>query len=44
KEYVDKKGTVVYSEKYHKGTTGFCINRKFAEKHNVKSVFDLARP
>ena len=43
-EYVDGKGTVVYSDKFHKGTQGFCVPRKFSEQHNVKSIFDLARP
>ena len=43
-EYVDGKGTVVYSEKYHDATSGFCVPRYFSEEHNVKSIFDLGRP
>lgn len=43
-EYVDEKGTVVYSEKSHAGTQGFCVPREFSEEHNVKSTLDLARP
>ena len=43
-EYVDGKGTVVYSDKYHDATSGFCVPKYFSEEHNVKSIFDLGRP
>lgn len=43
-EYVDQKKTVVYSEKFVNATSGFCVPKSFSEEHNVKSVFDLARP
>ena len=43
-EYVDEKGTVVYSEKFVNATSGFCVPKFFSEEQNVTSVFDLGRP
>ena len=43
-KYVVEEGTVVYSEKHYIGSSGFCVPRYFSEEHNVKSIFDLARP
>ena len=43
-KYVVEEGTVVYSEKHYAGSSGFCVPDYFAEEHNVKSIFDLARP
>ncbi len=43
-EYVGAKKTVALSQNSYKGRSGFCVSRKFSEKHNVKSIFDLATP
>ena len=43
-KYVVEEGTVVYSDKHYIGSSGFCVPDYFAEEHNVKSIFDLARP
>ncbi len=43
-EYVGTKKTVALSQNSYKGRSGFCVSRKFSEKHNVKSIFDLATP
>ena len=44
KKYVDGTGTVELSSNSYEGKQSFCVSRDFSEKHNVKSVFDLARP
>lgn len=44
REYVDTAKTVALSENYYGGFSAFCLLRDFAEKHNIKSVFDLATP
>lgn len=44
KKYVDGAGTVELSKNSYVGKQSFCVSKKFAEEHNVKSVFDLARP
>lgn len=43
-EYVDQKGTVALSSGSYEGRAGFCTPTYMAEKHNMKSVFDLATP
>lgn len=43
-EYVDQKGTVALSSGSYSGQTGFCTPTYMADKHNIKSVFDLATP
>lgn len=43
-EYVDQKGTVALSAGSYEGRTGFCAPTYMAEKHAMKSVFDLATP
>lgn len=43
-EYVDKNNTVALSEGNYAGFSAFCAPKKFAEKHGVKTVFDLATP
>ncbi|SNT26419.1 glycine betaine ABC transporter substrate-binding protein [Tropicimonas sediminicola] len=43
-EYVDQKGTVALSAGSYEGRAGFCVPSYMAEKHNIKSVFDLATP
>lgn len=43
-QYVTKNKTVSLSQGSYKGFSAFCAPRKFAEKHNIKSVFDLATP
>jgi glycine betaine/proline transport system substrate-binding protein len=44
KKYVDGTKRVALSSKNYVGKQSFCVSRKFSEKHNVKSIFDLARP
>ena len=44
KKYVDGSGTVELSKNSYVGKQSFCVSKKFSEEHNVKSVFDLARP
>ena len=44
REYVDKANTVALSKNSYGGFSAFCLFRDFAEKHNIKSVFDLATP
>ena len=44
KKYVEEKGTVAISEKHYIGSSGFCAPKAWADKHNVKTIFDLARP
>jgi len=43
-EYVDSKGTVRLSNSGYAGKGGFCVSKSISEKHNIKSVFDLATP
>ncbi|MEP3275025.1 MAG: glycine betaine ABC transporter substrate-binding protein [Stappiaceae bacterium] len=43
-EYVDGKETVGLSEGAYEGRSGFCVPTYMAEKHNIKSVFDLGTP
>ena len=43
-EYVDQKGTVALSAGSYEGRAGFCTPSYMAERHNIKSVFDLATP
>lgn len=42
--YVKEKGTVALSQNPYDGRQGFCVDKKFAQEHNVSSIFDLARP
>ena len=44
KKYVDGTKTVELSDNSYVGKQGFCVSKVFSEKHNVKSIFDLARP
>ncbi|MCH9705806.1 MAG: glycine/betaine ABC transporter substrate-binding protein [Proteobacteria bacterium] len=44
KKYVDGANTVELSKNSYEGKQSFCVTRAFSEKHNVKSIFDLARP
>lgn len=43
-EYVDTKNSVALSKNAYAGRAGFCMSKDFSEKHNIKSVFDLATP
>lgn len=43
-KYVTGKGTVALSKGFYAGRTGFCEPRYMKEKHNIKSVYDLASP
>ena len=43
-EYVDSKGTVGLSSGAYEGRSGFCVPTYMADKHNIKTVFDLATP
>ncbi len=43
-EYVEGKETVGLSEGSYAGVSGFCVPNYMIEKHNIKSVFDLATP
>lgn len=43
-EYVDQKGTVALSSGSYEGRAGFCTPTYMADKHNMKSIFDLATP
>ncbi|MEM7463421.1 MAG: glycine betaine ABC transporter substrate-binding protein [Pseudomonadota bacterium] len=43
-EYVDQKGTVSLSSGSYEGRAGFCTPTYMVDKHNIKSVFDLATP
>lgn len=44
KKYVDDNGTVELGSNNYAGTQSFCVDRVFSEAHNVRSIFDLARP
>lgn len=44
KKYVDGTGTVELSQKPYEGKQSFCVPKAFSVKHNVTSIFDLARP
>lgn len=44
KKFVDGAGTVELSKNSYEGKQSFCVSRQFSEKHNVTSIFDLARP
>ena len=44
KKYVLEEKTVAYSDKHYIGSSGFCVPGYFAEEHNVKTIYDLARP
>ena len=41
---VGQKDTVALSQNNYEGFSGFCVSREFSEKHNVKTVYDLATP
>lgn len=43
-EYVTKNNTVALSEGNYEGFSAFCAPKEFAEKNNIKSIFDLATP
>ncbi|SLN73797.1 Glycine betaine-binding periplasmic protein precursor [Falsiruegeria litorea R37] len=43
-EYVDQKGSVALSSGSYEGRAGFCTPTYMADKHNMKSIFDLATP
>lgn len=43
-EYVDQKNTVALSSGSYEGRSGFCTPSYMADKHNMKSIFDLATP
>lgn len=43
-EYVNTNDTVALSEGSYEGFSGYCVSRDISEKHNIKSVFDLATP
>lgn len=44
KKFVDGEGTVALSANSYEGKQSFCVSKQFSEQHDVKSVFDLARP
>lgn len=44
KKYVDAEGTVELSANSYEGKQSFCVSKNFSRRHNVKSIFDLARP
>ena len=44
REYVDTANTVALSEGSYVGFSAFCALKDFAEKHDIKTVFDLATP
>ena len=43
-EFVTGKGTVALSKSGYEGKSGFCVPKKFAEEHNIHSIYDLATP
>lgn len=43
-KYVDEDKTVTLSEKSFEAVQGYCVPRAAAEKHNIRSVFDLSNP
>ncbi len=43
-EYVTQKGTVSLSSGSYEGRAGFCTPTYMAEKHNIRSIYDLATP
>lgn len=43
-KYVDEEKTVTLSEKSFPAVQGYCIPKAAQEKHNIRSVFDLANP
>ena len=44
KKYVDGAKTVELSQNSYVGKQSFCVSKQFSDAHNVKSIFDLARP
>lgn len=44
KKYVDGAGSVELSSNSYEGKQSFCVSKQFSDQHNVKSIFDLARP
>lgn len=44
KKYVDGTQKVELSKKSYEGKQSFCVSKDFSEKHNVQSIYDLARP
>ena len=44
KKYVDGAKTVELSKNNYEGKQSFCVAKDFSDKHNVTSIFDLARP
>ncbi len=43
-KYVVEGKTVRLNKNPYSGVSGYCVPRKFSEKHNIKSIFDLATP
>jgi len=43
-QYVTEKSSVSLSSGSYEGRAGFCTPTYMAEKHNIKSIFDLATP
>ena len=43
-EYVNDKGTVKLGTKPYQAIQGLCVTKMTAEKHGIKSVFDLISP
>ena len=43
-EYVIGKKSVMLSNGYYEGRTGFCVPKYMKEEHGIKSVYDLATP
>lgn len=43
-EYVIKNKTVRLNKNPYTGVAGYCLPREFAERHNLKSIFDLVTP
>lgn len=44
KKYVDGTQRVELSSNSYEGKQSFCVSKDFSEKHNVQSIYDLARP
>ncbi len=43
-KYVVERKTVRLNKNPYSGVSGYCVPRKFAQKHNIKSIFDLTTP
>ena len=44
KKYVEEDGTVALAKRSSNAFAGFCVDKKSADAHGLKSVYDLSNP